>query len=117
MTTQTKGSMEKTISILEDKLVGEKIEHISTILHYEYDLRISQLITLKEAVTLHIACVESELHQDRRAIIRYEQDEIIECDAENEALRIWNLFHEEIAEVTKVSKADLHEFLAKALQL
>lgn len=115
MTTKTKASLVVTIQDLVAKLVDAKLDHIYSILHYQYDVRITEIITYQDKAFL--VFLESEVHNGRGGIMCYNQDYLLQCDVEDEAERIWDLFEGKIIGGIKVSKADLHDFLDKTLDL
>ncbi|WDL98847.1 hypothetical protein [Alicyclobacillus sp. ALC3] len=115
MTTKTTAIVEVTVQDLVTKLVDEKLDHIHSILHYEYGVRITQVLTSKES-KVRLVVLESEVHNGDCGVMCYTQDVLLQCDAEDEADRILHLFEGKIDEVNDVSTDEAVDEVRKFLQ-
>ncbi|GLG01714.1 hypothetical protein Alches_17540 [Alicyclobacillus hesperidum subsp. aegles] len=109
MTTQTKASLEKTVSTLTEKLANEKMAHIATILNGKYELKMYDYFMGLNENSCYVMFTSEKIDRSILVTKKYELDEMIECDAECEALNLWNLWVECGKEIFEI------EFLGKEL--
>ena len=107
MTTQTKASLENTVSTLTEKLATEKMAHIATILDCKYELKMYDYFMGLNEKSCYVMFTSEKIDRCILVTKKYELDEMIECDAECEALNLWNLWVECGKEIFEV------EFLGK----
>lgn len=91
MNTQTNVRDDLTVKNLMKKLADEKIDHIVTILYYEYDIEVTQIVYAEDSESYTII-FNVENDKKIRGICVYSANDVIESSAEDKASELFELW-------------------------